>query len=285
CGQGANEFPVLTQGSGQEGAPLVAASQCREIVLRTDIRDVQRAMLAHPTNMWRIDTDLNAVRGHGTKMSHRNQSVVLIESQHHVVNPANPCRALDDGIKDRLHVRRRTADDAEHLSRCGLMLQSLAKFCVALLDFLEQPHVLDGDDGLVDERFEKSDLLVGERANLKSANIDNPNGNTFTQQWNGQTGPNAQAMDGMPDIRPILFTFGPDVVSMNCLPIEYGPTARGATADRPGLADRSDRGDSSIACDFPLHVALDAPDLSINRLTEPRRILRHCIQNWLHVSG
>src|SRR5262245_7785820 len=90
----------------------------------------------HPTNMWRIDTDLNAVRGHGTKMSHRNQSVVLIESQHHVVNPANPCRALDDGIKDRLHVRRRAADDAEHLSGCGLMLQSLAQFSVALLDLL-----------------------------------------------------------------------------------------------------------------------------------------------------
>jgi hypothetical protein len=32
----------------------------------------------------------------------------------HVVNTANLCRVLNDGIEDRLHVRGRTADDAEH---------------------------------------------------------------------------------------------------------------------------------------------------------------------------
>ena len=40
------------------------------------------------------------------------------------------------------------------------MLQGLAQFCVALLELLEQPHVLDGDDGLVGEGFEQRDLLV-----------------------------------------------------------------------------------------------------------------------------
>jgi hypothetical protein len=29
-------------------------------------------------------------------------------------------------------------------------------------EFLEQPHVLDGDHGLVSEGFEKRNLLVGE---------------------------------------------------------------------------------------------------------------------------
>src|SRR6516165_9787432 len=51
-----------------------------------NIRDVEHAVLAHPANMLRIDTDLNGVRGHGTEVSHRNQSVVLIESQHHVID-------------------------------------------------------------------------------------------------------------------------------------------------------------------------------------------------------
>src|SRR5262252_1028780 len=108
-------------------------------------------MLAHPTNMWRIDTDLNAVRGHGTKMSHRNQSVVLIESQHNIVNSTNPRGALDDGVEHRLHLGGRTADDAEHFGRCGLMLQRLAQFCIALLDLLEQSHVLDRDHRLISE--------------------------------------------------------------------------------------------------------------------------------------
>ncbi len=103
-------------------------------------------------------------------MSPRNHSVALVESQHHVIDPTNPGRALDDGVEDRLHVRGRAADDAEHLGRRRLMLQRLAQFCVALAEFLEQPHVLDGDDGLVGEGFEQSNLLFGERTNLRAAN-------------------------------------------------------------------------------------------------------------------
>ena len=92
-------------------------------------------------------------------MSPHDHSVPLVKSQHHVINPTNPRGALDDGVEDRLHVRGRAADDAEHLGCCRLMLQGLAQFCVALLQFLEQPHVLDGDHGLVGEGFKQFDLL------------------------------------------------------------------------------------------------------------------------------
>ena len=53
-------------------------------------------MLAHPAILWLINTDLDAARGHGygTKMSPRNHNVPLAESQHHVINPTNPGRAL-----------------------------------------------------------------------------------------------------------------------------------------------------------------------------------------------
>ena len=60
-------------------------------------------------------------------MSPRNHSVPLVESQHHIIDPANPRRALDDGVEDRLHVRRRAADDAEHLGGRRLMLQRLVQ--------------------------------------------------------------------------------------------------------------------------------------------------------------
>ena len=99
--------------------------------------------------------------------------------------------ALDDGVEDRLHIRRRAADDAEHLGRCRLMLQRLAQFCVALLEFFEQPHVLDGDHGLVGEGFEKSDLLFGEWADLRSADVNCPDRNTFAQQRRGQNSADA----------------------------------------------------------------------------------------------
>ena len=71
-------------------------------------------------------------------MSPRNHSVPLAESQHHVIDPTNPGRALDDGVKDRLHVCRRAADDAEHLGRRRLMLQGLAQFCIALANSLNR---------------------------------------------------------------------------------------------------------------------------------------------------
>src|SRR5262245_2437045 len=107
-------------------------------------------MLAHPAKMRLINTDLDAAHGYGywTKMSPRNQSVPLAESQDHVIDPTDLSRALNDSIEDRLHVRRRAADDAEHFRCRRLMLQGF-------LQFFEQSHVLDGDDRLVSEGFEE----------------------------------------------------------------------------------------------------------------------------------
>ena len=138
CVQYSNEFPLLTKGNGQEGARAADEPERREIVLRANVGNVKRTMLANPEMHWRIDTDLDAANGYGTKMSPRNHNVALMESQHHVIDPANPRGALDDGVEDRLHVRRRAADDAEHLGRCGLMLQRFAQFRIALAEFLEQ---------------------------------------------------------------------------------------------------------------------------------------------------
>ena len=61
-------------------------------------------------------------------MSPRNYNVTLTQSQHHVIDTANLSCALDDCVEDRLHIRRRAADDAEHLGGGGLMLQGLAQF-------------------------------------------------------------------------------------------------------------------------------------------------------------
>ena len=103
-------------------------------------------------------------------MSPQNPLVPLMESQMHVIDPANSGRALNDSVKHRLHVGRRPADDAEHLRRCRLMLQGFSQFGIALLDLLEQPDVFDSDDGLVGEGLEKSDLLATERTDLGAAN-------------------------------------------------------------------------------------------------------------------
>src|SRR5215475_8810140 len=90
------------------------------------------------------------------------------------INEAVQCRAQSrraprDRLEHRLHIRWGAADDAKHLARCGLVfeslcqfLRSLGKFTGARLDLLEQPCVLDGDDGLVRKGIDKLDLLFGE---------------------------------------------------------------------------------------------------------------------------
>ena len=124
---------------------------------------MKRAMLVNPAMPWLIHTDLDAHGGYGTKMSPWNHTDPLAESQHHVIDPANLCCALDDGVEDRLYVRGRAADDAEHLGRRRLMFQGFTQFRIAFLEFLKQPHILDRDHGLISEGFEKSDLLIGKR--------------------------------------------------------------------------------------------------------------------------
>src|SRR4051812_37503596 len=95
---------------------------------------------------------------YGSDVSTCNHSVVLAESQDHVLDSTNSAGALDDRLKDRLHVRRRAADDAEHLGGCRLMFQRFAQFRVALAEFLKQPDIFDRHDGLVGEGLNQSDL-------------------------------------------------------------------------------------------------------------------------------
>ena len=61
-------------------------------------------------------------------MSPYRHRVALAQSQNHVINSTNLSRALDDGIKHRLHIRGRAARDTEHLGCCSLMLQGFAQF-------------------------------------------------------------------------------------------------------------------------------------------------------------
>jgi len=61
-----------------------------------------------------------------------------------------------------LQLARRRADDLQYI-RCGsLLFEGLPELALARLLRLEQPRVLDGDDGLVGEGAEQSDLRLVE---------------------------------------------------------------------------------------------------------------------------
>src|SRR5262249_54196734 len=150
-------------------------------VLRANVGNVEHAVLAHPTKLWCINTDLGTEDRYGTKMSPRYHNIPLMESQYRVINPTNPSGALDDGVEDRLHIRRRAVDDAEHLGGCGLMLQGLAQFSVTLLNLLEQPHVLDSDHRLGGESLEERDMFLREGTDFCAPNRNSPDRNILTQ--------------------------------------------------------------------------------------------------------
>src|SRR4029077_15763695 len=138
-------------------------------------------MLSHPAMQWRIYARFGESNGYGAKMSPHNYRIPLAESQYHVINPANPGGAPNDGVEHRLHVCGRAADDSEHFGGCGLMLQGLAQLFIALLQLFEQPHVLDGDHRLIGESFQESNLFFGERTDFSSPDVDSAYRNSFSE--------------------------------------------------------------------------------------------------------
>src|SRR5262249_30283299 len=150
-GQCSDRFPLWAEGDAQKGAESGKHAQAWKIVLRSaDVWNVERAMLVHPAKPWLINTHLDSPNGYEyrAKMSPCHQTFPFKESRRNIVNPTNRDSAVDDRIEHRLHVRRRAADDSQHLGGSRLMLQRLAQFCIALLDFFEQTDVFDCDDRL-----------------------------------------------------------------------------------------------------------------------------------------
>src|SRR5262249_6537476 len=82
-GQCSNEIAFLTKRNRQEGAQAANHTQIGEITLSADIGNVQCAMLAHPVNLWLINSNLRAGIGyrHGTEMSAWNTKIPLVQSQ------------------------------------------------------------------------------------------------------------------------------------------------------------------------------------------------------------
>ena len=62
-----------------------------------------------------------------------------------------------------MQVEGRAADDLEHIAGRGLVFERFLEVAGALLQFTEQPRVLDRDDRLVGEGANQLDLPLGER--------------------------------------------------------------------------------------------------------------------------
>src|SRR5262245_38599654 len=142
----------------------------------------------------RIDT-LQRIEGFGSVVvvsNHMEQfSVEFIKCAQQ--RTAQPHSTLDDGVENRLEVCRRTTDDIEHFARSCLMMKSFGEcvsaFCYlacARLFGLEQPRVLNGDDGLVGKGLQQRNLVVAEGLDFRAADGNHAKRCTRMDQWDGQ---------------------------------------------------------------------------------------------------
>ena len=91
-------------------------------------------------------------RGRCIVKYHGAEGFSVVEVKDAELGLANARRVFQHGLEHGLEVARRARDDLQHLGGRGLPLQRLAQL-------VEQPRVLDGDDGLAGEILTSSICL------------------------------------------------------------------------------------------------------------------------------
>ena len=100
------------------------------------------------------------------------EAPLLIEIHHAKICAANACRIFQHLVEHRGQIAGRGTDDLQHFGRCGLLLKGFFEIARPCLYLLEQPRVFDGDDGLVGEVLYERDLLIRERPDLLSEDVE-----------------------------------------------------------------------------------------------------------------
>src|SRR5262245_53570087 len=122
----------------------------------------------------------------------------------------------DDGVERRAQL---VAHAGEEL---GLVLARFLELAALVLDFVEQPHVLDRDRRLVGKSRYQLDLLFGEWPHLGARQCQHTDEHAFTQHRNAERGANAAELLGF---RESKFWIGPDIYDMNTAAFEQGASA------------------------------------------------------------
>src|SRR6266446_3495837 len=88
----------------------------------------------------------------------KTQLVAVLQEHDGIIGLAKLAGTLDNGFEDRADIGRRGSDHPEDVAAPGLVSQSLRELAGLGLNFVEQPHVLDGDHRLVGKSRSKIDM-------------------------------------------------------------------------------------------------------------------------------
>src|SRR5262249_22100576 len=199
--------------------------------------------------------------------------------------------AFSYGVENRLYVSRRLADHAQDLGRGRLLVQGFAHLGmglrerrVLLLQLREQPHVLDGDDGLVGEGLEKCGLAFGERSGLGTPNGDAADHFTPVQYWD----PNRAAAAERDTQGLEIFDVYPRVRYMahSSLENDTAEDGRSRRAHREHLFGKLNAFRSDIGVRYQMEqVTIVGRDVAEVRIAQTHRAFRNGIEHRLNVSG
>jgi len=96
---------------------------------------------------------------------------------------AQPRRSFGQRVEHRLQIKGRAADDLQHFARRGLVFERFFEVARARVQFIEQPDILDRDDGLVGEGLQEIDLRLRKRRDVTALDVDCPDRDAVAQHW------------------------------------------------------------------------------------------------------
>ena len=182
---------------------------------------------------------------------------------------AEPPRAADDGLEDRLDVGGRGADDAQDFARRRLVVERFGELAVAGLQFLREPVLLDRDGRLDGESLKQRDLLWRERANLQAAERDDTEDSVSGEERRHEHRSDPRPRD-LGILRP---GDSLEVADLDDTPLESRATVDRASTQRKRFSQCSVRAQRSVLSDQTQGLALDEDNLGVASLAKARRRL------------
>ena len=152
-----------------------------------------------------------------------------------------------------------------------------------VLDFVEQPHVFDGNDGLVGEGREQLDLLVGKRCDLRLPQANGAKRQAVAQQWHYHHGAKPAQLLGF---RKVIFRVRLHVWNLHRTPLQQRATDRGAPtcAQRMALPELEGARWGIVGCGGTAGFSIVAENDAVLGAANMRRILQQGLKDALEIE-
>jgi hypothetical protein len=137
---------------------------------------------------------------------------------------AQPDGVLKHCIENGFKLAGRGADDAQYICGRRLLLKRFAQF-------VQQPRILNGDNGLVSKDPEKRNLLIRKRINFGTSKLECSDRHSLMQQWDTSDRPMSEPPRHGASFGKLL-GLRLEVNYMNGLPLENDAACNTSTCAR-----------------------------------------------------